>query len=95
MNINYRSIFNILKYFYIQSDNNTFEKTMMPYAYFTKKIKKLYEKYLNDVTDGFDFILDVINLFSNSTYFNETQKNIINNYKKKVIDRRNKVKGYT
>ena len=37
MNINYRSIFNILKYFYIQSNNNTLEKTVMPDSYFTKK----------------------------------------------------------
>ena len=37
ININYRSIFNILKYFYIQSNNNTLEKIVLIDSYFIKK----------------------------------------------------------
>ena len=93
MNINFRSIFNIMKYFYLQSDNNTLEKTYMPYAYFKEKVKKNYEKFIPDLTDGFDFILDVLNLYANSTYFNEEQKIVINDFKNKIINRQKQIKG--
>ena len=34
----FRSIFNIMKYFYLQSDNNTLEKSKMAYEYFEKSM---------------------------------------------------------
>ena len=93
MNTIFRSKFNVMKYFYLQSDNNTLEKINIPFKYFQTKVKNKYEKYIIYLTDEFEFILDVLNLFSNSTYFNNEQKFNINQFKNKIIDRKNQLKG--
>lgn len=93
MNSIFRSKFNIMKYFYLQSDNNTLEKINMPFKYFQMKVKNKYEKYIIYLTDEFEFILDVLNLFLNSTYFNNQQKFNIARFKNKIIDRKNQFKG--
>ena len=60
MNTIFRSRFNVLKYFFLQSENNTLEKFNIPYKYFEGKIKSRYEKFIPHLTDEFDFILDVL-----------------------------------
>ena len=54
MNIIFRSIFNNMKYFYIQSDNNTLEKNNLAYKYLRVSLKE-FEHFLSSVTLGFDF----------------------------------------
>ena len=86
------SIFNNLKYFFLRSDNNTIEKINIGYKYFQKRKIKGFEKYILNMTEGFDFALDVLNLYLNSTYFDDSQKEDINNYKSKIINRQNQLK---
>ena len=90
MNIIYQSIFNNMKYFYIQSDNNTIEKTNLAYKYFFQKIK-VFGKYLPYVTTGFDYFLDILNLYMNSSFFSEHQKKFISEFRLKIIDRKKNV----
>ena len=85
MNLIFLSIFNNMKYFYFQSDNNTLEKNNFAYKYFFSKTK-IFEKYLSNVTNGFDYFLDILNIYINSTYFTGFQKKYINKFKLRVID---------
>ena len=90
MNLIFQSIFNNMKYFYIQSDNNTEEKTHLAYKYFFQKIR-VFGEYLPYVTLGFDNFIDILNLYMNSSYFSGAQKKRIIEYKLKIIDRKKNV----
>ena len=81
----FRSIFNIMKYFYLQSDNNTLEKSKMAYEYFEKSMNA-FGKFIPYVKNGFDFIFNVFELYLNSPYFNEAQKSHLNEYKNKFLN---------
>lgn len=87
------SIFTIMKYFYIRSDNNEIDKVNTAYKYFYKTVKGI-GKMVSDMTEGFDFALDVLNLYLNSTYFNSFQKEKINSFKLKIMDRQSHLKKF-
>lgn len=91
INENFNSIFTIMRYFYLRSDNNEIDKINTAYKYF-KKIVLEYGKNLSEMTKGFNFALDVLNLYLNSTYFNSTQKAYINDFKLKIIKRQTQIK---
>ena len=88
-NINhiYQSFCNIMKYFYFQSDNNILEKRNICFKYFKKSIDA-YGKFINNLTEGFDYILKIFDLYLNSPYFDNIQKNYINIFKIKIIKRK-------
>ena len=90
-NIVMRSLFNIMKYFYFQSDNNQLEKNNMAYSYFDKSTNFI-KRHINEVTEGFDFFEEILDLYYNSTYFNEIQKTNIKNIKQIIINRKNEIK---
>ena len=83
----YRSFCNIMKYFYFQSDNNTLEKRKICYNYFKKSIRS-FGSLINHLNKGFDFIIDILNLYINSTFLSAKEKNGIKNFKKKIIKRK-------
>ena len=72
-NLIIRTIFNNMRYFYIQSDNTILEKSNLAYKYFEKNIWIL-DKYFPYVTEGFNYILNVLDLYLNS-FFSESDKN--------------------
>ena len=82
MNIIFRSIFNNMRYFYLQSDNNTIEKNYMAFEYFNKSMR-LFGKFIPNVTIGIDYILNVFDLYINSSYFNHIHKKRLNCFKSK------------
>ena len=84
-NLIYRSIFNNMKYFYIQSDNNIIEKYYLAYRYFEEGMI-YFGILLPNVTDGFDFYYDIFNLYLNSSYFNNNQKKKLNDFKLKFAE---------
>ena len=90
-NENFHSIFTIMRYFYIRSDNDEIDKSNTAYKYFKKSVKD-YGKHLSDMTVGFDFALDVLNLYLNSTYFDSSQKSSLNDFKSKIIGRQSQIK---
>ena len=89
-NLIFRSIFNNMRYFYLQSENNTIEKTSLAYNYFSRNIKdfKHKAKYL---TEGLDFILGVLDLYLNSKFFDDKQKAELNEVKFIFIDRKKNI----
>ena len=88
----FRSIFNNMRYFYIQSDDTREDKSNLAYKYFDKNYKSLKKNMVNLSTD-FDFMNVVLDLYIYSNYFNETQKNKLKDIKYKIIERKNKVNG--
>jgi glycosyltransferase involved in cell wall biosynthesis len=69
----FKSCFTIMEYFYEQTDNNEFEKKQ-GFSFFTRKVKYYYTKNIEYLTDGFDYIIKVLDLYLNSAFYNEAQK---------------------
>ena len=89
-NLIFRSIFNNMRYFYLQSENNTIEKTSLAYNYFSRNIKDFKHK-ANYLTEGLDFILGVLDLYLNSKFFDDKQKAKLNEVKFIFIDRKKNI----
>ena len=89
-NLIFRSIFNNMKYFYMQSDDTVADKRNMAYKYFDKSFKDL-KKNMDKLSADFDFILEVLELYLNSSYFNESQKKKLYTIKSMVIERKNEL----
>ena len=92
LNSLFQSMCNILKYFYYESDNNTLEKYNIAYKYLEKSYKNFGSK-IPYITEGFDNIIDTLNIYLNSTYFIESQKYNIKDFQNKIIERKKIVKG--
>ena len=73
--------------------HKTLEKSNICYKYFEKNNNNL-AKHIKDLTGGFDPIIDALNLYSNSTYFNDIQKIQINSFKNKIIARKKEVQEH-
>ena len=91
MNLIFLSIFNNMRYFYLQSDDNIVEKKYLAFEYFNKSIR-LFGKFLPNVTVGFNYFLKVLDLYINSSYFNNKQKKKLNFFKSKLIERMKRLK---
>ena len=91
MNLIFRSVFNNMKYFYMQSENTISEKSNLAFKYFYKNYKPLV-KYLPYVTQGLDFILDTLDLYLNSSYFSFDEKKNLSDFKAKVINQTIEIK---
>ena len=79
-----KSLFNIMKYFIIRSDNNTIEKNYIAYRFFYDKVRKKLNNNLKYITEYFPFFIDVLNLYLDCTFFTKKEKNIILKYKHKI-----------
>jgi len=77
------SLMATMKYYFIQSDNNDFEKYYVAYKFFIKKVYE-YKSKLGYLTEGFDYINNVLDLYLNCTFFSYEQKSIIKDFKKEV-----------
>ena len=86
----FKSICNIMRYFYFQSDNNILEKRNICYKYFIKSVKS-FGTLMDHLTEGFDFIVDTMDLYLNSSFFDEEEKKNINIFKTKLINQKKKV----
>ena len=94
MNNIFHSLFATMKYYYIKSDNNKLEKNNVAYKFFYKKIYKPYINNINSLTEGFDYIIDVLDLYLQCLYFNEEQKTNITIFKNKINERIISIKKY-
>ena len=83
------SICNVMKYFYFQSDNNTLEKVNVAYKYFNSAFREFGGR-IQYLTSGFDYILDVFNLYLSSSFFEQSIKNY-NSFKEKIVNRKNQL----
>ena len=58
----FKSCFTIMEYFYEQTQNNTLEKRA-GYAFFEKKTYNICIKAIQYLTEGFDYIIKIIDLY--------------------------------
>ena len=87
MNIIFRSLFSTLKYYYIQTEDNEIEKNYVGYKFFNEKVYNFYLDKIEYLTKGFDYIIDVLNMYINCSFFNQTQKISLTNFRKTIIKR--------
>ena len=92
-NINgrFNTLFTIMEFYFEQTDNNTFEKTMGGYNFFESRIKKIYYQKIQYLTKGFIYINNIIDLYLNSSFFNKKQKYNLRQFKKKIIKQKSKI----
>ena len=82
----FRSLFNIMKYFIIQSDNNTIEKYYAPYKFFENNLK-FFEESIDYIKEEFEFYIEVLNIYIDCSFFTNKQKDLIIKFKKKILIR--------
>ena len=85
VNENLKSLFNIMKYFIIKSDNITLEKNNIPYKFFDEKVKTYINDVINKISEEFNFYIEVLNLYLNCPFFSKEKKDKINKYKNKIL----------
>ena len=85
-NINgrFHTLFTIMEFYYDQSDNNSFEKTMGGYNFFELRINYMYKRKIKYLTNGFNYINSILDLYLNSSFFNENQKKNLKKFKIKI-----------
>ena len=84
-NLIFRSLFSTLKYYYFQTKENKLEKNYVCYKFFDEKIYKTHRNMTIYLTDGFDYIIDVLDKYINCCFFNEKQINKFIDFKKLII----------
>ena len=84
----FHSLFSTLKYYYFQTKENELEKKYVCYKFFYEKVYKTHQKMTDYLTDGFDYIIDVLNNYIKCSFFNIEQINNIINFKKLIINRK-------
>ena len=92
-NRNLRSLFNIMKYFILQSDNNTIEKHNIPYKFFEQDVKGYIEEVINYLNKDFKFYIEVLNLYIKCPFFSKKEKDEIRKYKDIIISREWQIKN--
>ena len=88
INKDIKSYFNIMKYFILQSDNNTIEKNNIPYRFFIEHVKDRFEKDMKYLIRDFDFYIEVLNLFLDCPFLANEKKEIFQKLKHRIILKR-------
>ena len=86
----FRAIFTIMKFYYIQSDNNRKEKFLIGYRFFFSKVY-IYKNYIKYMHKEFGLVLEVLNLYINSPHILNSEKYFLQEFKSKVMERLRKV----
>ena len=93
-NENMKSLFNIMKYYFVQSDNNEIEKNFIAFNFLKKKVIQDNEHYVNNITEGFDFYLNVLDMYLNCSFFNDMKIKEISRFKEKILERQLYIRNY-
>ena len=91
LNGRFHSIFSTMKYYFEQSANNTYEKFYGGYKFFTYRIVRRYEDKIQFLTDGFDFIKEVIQMYLKCRFFNNTQKTVLKHFLSQINIQKSKI----
>ena len=80
----FHSLFATLKYYYFQTEENEIEKNFVGYKFFNEKIYKLYNNNTINLTKGFNYIINVLNLYINCKFINETARKNLTDYRNTI-----------
>jgi hypothetical protein len=86
----FQALFTIMKYYYVQSEDNRKEKFMVGYQFFFNKVY-VYKNYIQYMTEGFELTLDVLNMYMKSPYILNSEKYFLQLFKDKVMIQLRKV----
>ena len=92
INLIFHSLFSTLKYYYFQTKENELEKNYVCYKFFYEKIYKTHKNMTDYLTDGFEYIIDVLNKYINCDFFNKEQINNFIDFRKLIINRKRTMK---
>ena len=81
----FRCCFTIMEYFYEQTKNNHYEK-IAGYTFFIFKVYNVYLKNIKYLTEGYDYIIRILDLYVNSKFYSNSQKKKLNIFKSAVIN---------
>ena len=88
INSDIRSLFNIMKYFILQSDNNTIEKNYIPYRFFLERVKSRMKKDVKYINKDFNFYMEVLDLYLDCPFFSKDKKDTILKIRRKISVRK-------
>ena len=94
MNLIFHSLFATMNYYYFQTKNNEIEKNLVAYKFFNNKVYNPYLNLTDELTEGFNYIIEVLNKYIKCFIFNETQLLKLVNFKKLIIKRKYIVNQY-
>ena len=94
INSDVRSLFNIMKYFILQSDNNTIEKNFIPYRFFREQVKNRMKKDVKYLNKDFKFYIEVLDLYLVCPFFSKDKKDTILKLKRKILVRKRYYKDF-
>ena len=80
----FKSCFTIMEYFYEQTNEN-FEKSA-GLSFFNKKVYKVYLEQIKYLTEGFDYIIKILDLFINSNFYYDSDKKKLKLFKEKILE---------
>ena len=86
----FQALFTIMKYYYIQSEDNRKEKFLVGFKFFFNKVY-VYQNYIKYMNDEFKIVLETLNLYINSPYILNSEKYFLQKFKAKVMDQLRKV----
>ena len=81
----FKALFTIMKFYYKQSDENRKEKFMVGYQFFYSKVY-IYKNYIQYMDEGFELVLEVLNLYIKSPYILKYEKYFLQLFKDKVMN---------
>jgi len=94
MNLIFHSLFATMNYYFFQTKNNEVEKNLVAYKFFNNKVYNPYLNLTDELTEGFNYIIEVLNKYIKCFIFNETQLLKLVNFKKLIIKRKYIVNQY-
>ena len=86
----FQSLFTIMKYYYVQSDDNRKEKFMVGYQFFFNKVY-VYKNYIKYMNQGFQLVLETLNMYMKSPFMMNTEKYFLQQFKANVMAQLRKV----
>ena len=86
----FQALFTIMKYYYVQSEDNRKEKFLVGYQFFFNKVY-VYKNYIKYMDREFQLVLEVLNLYIKSPYILNSEKYFLQKFKAKVMDQLRKV----
>ena len=87
----FRSLFTVMHFFYIKTEETRKEKLMVGFKYFYTKIFG-FKKYIKYLDNGFYYINEVIDLYLNSNFLVNEEKYYLFDFKNKIDEQKNKRK---
>ena len=86
----FQALFTIMKYYYVQSEDNRKEKFMVGYQFFFNKVY-VYKNYVKYMNQGFQLVLETLNMYMKSPFMMNTEKYFLQQFKANVMVQLRKV----